>query len=80
MYKLEFLLSFCMGGLVYHVLCLMWPVQVLPNGIEQSLAFEELATNKGFFEHESVSTATGVLDREAVVAEHYLAEGKESKV
>lgn len=83
MYKLGFLLSFCMGGLVYYILCLIWPVQILPRGLERPLAFEEMAANEGFFDDESVSTITGVLDGEEadrVSTQHYIAEGKESKV
>jgi NCS1 family nucleobase:cation symporter-1 len=80
MYKLGFLLSFCMGGLVYYVLCLVWPVQVLPDGLERPLSFEELAANEGFFDHESVSTITGVLEGEAVIGEHHFTMDKEMKV
>jgi NCS1 family nucleobase:cation symporter-1 len=83
MYKLGFLLSFCMGGVVYYALCLIWPVQILPKGAERELAFEELAANEGFFDHESISTITGVLDgedTEGVSAQYYVTEGKESKV
>jgi len=80
MYKLGFLLSFCMGGLVYYVLCLIWPVKILPQGLERSLAFEELAANEGFFEHENVGTITGVLEGEAVVAEHCITMEKDGKV
>jgi NCS1 family nucleobase:cation symporter-1 len=79
MYKLGFLLSFCMGGLVYYVLCLIWPVQVLPQGLEQQLSFEELAANEGFFDHESVSTITDVLEGEVAVVEHDVAMDKELK-
>jgi NCS1 family nucleobase:cation symporter-1 len=80
MYKLGFLLSFCMGGIVYYGLCLIWPVQILPLGAEKELAFEELAANEGFFEHESIATITGVLDGEDVDTQYYVADGKESKV
>lgn len=80
MYKLGFLLSLCMGGLVYYVLCLIWPVQTLPTGAEQPLAFERMATNEGFLDHESISTITGVLESEEVYTEHYVAEAKEDKV
>ncbi|THX37031.1 hypothetical protein D6D10_06192 [Aureobasidium pullulans] len=83
MYKLGFILSFTMGGLVYYVLCLIWPVQILPHGADRALAFEELAANEGFFDHENVGTITGVLegeDADNVSTQHYIAEGKESKV
>lgn len=83
MYKLGFILSFTMGGLVYYVLCLIWPVQILPHGADRALAFEELAANEGFFDHENVGTITGVIegeDAENVSTQHYIAEGKESKV
>ncbi|KAI5247928.1 hypothetical protein E4T42_05880 [Aureobasidium subglaciale] len=83
MYKLGFILSFTMGGLVYYVLCLIWPIQVLPAGSERTLMFEELAANEGFFDHENVGTITGVLVGEEVdhvSTQHYIAEGKESKV
>ncbi|KAF2034939.1 hypothetical protein EK21DRAFT_97142 [Setomelanomma holmii] len=80
MYKLGFLLSFCMGGLVYYVLCLIWPVRILPLEAEKELAFEKLAANEGFFEHENISTITGVLDGEDVDTQYYVADGKESKV
>lgn len=63
MYKLGFLLSFLMGGLVYYVLSLIWPPKILPGDLDKSgkPAFEQLAGNEGFFEHESVATITGVL-------------------
>jgi NCS1 family nucleobase:cation symporter-1 len=69
-----------MGGIVYYGLCLIWPVQILPLGAEKELAFEELAANEGFFEHESIATITGVLDGEDVDTQYYVADGKESKV
>lgn len=83
MYKLGFLLSFSMAAVVYYVLCLIWPVEILPRGANKELAFEEMAANEGFFGHESVSTITGVLDGEEadrVSTENYVAEGKETKV
>lgn len=80
MYKLGFLLSLCMGGLVYYVLCLIWPVQILPAGTEQMLSFEQMAANEGFFDHEGIGTITGVLDGEEVDTQQYLAEGKSDKV
>lgn len=81
MYKLGLLLSFCMGGLVYYVLCLIWPIQVLPQGTERPLEFEELAANEGCFDHESIGTITGVLESEEIEnTQHYMADGKESKV
>jgi NCS1 family nucleobase:cation symporter-1 len=83
MYKLGFLLSFCMSAVVYYILCLVWPVQILPKGMERHLAFEELAANEGFFDHESVSTITGVIDGEdadGLSTQLYVADGKGSKV
>ncbi|KAJ4400374.1 hypothetical protein N0V91_008730 [Didymella pomorum] len=80
MYKLGFLLSLCMGGLVYYVLNLIWPVSILPKGAEQTLVFEQMTANEGFFDHEGVWTITGVLEGEEVATEHYIAEGKEHKV
>jgi NCS1 family nucleobase:cation symporter-1 len=83
MYKLGFILSFSMGGLVYYALCLIWPVQVLPHGSERPLVFEELAANEGFFDHENVGTIAEVLegeDADNVSTHHYIAEGKDSKV
>lgn len=72
MYKLGFLLSFLMGALVYYVLCLIWPVPILPEGEERELVFEEMAVNEGFFDHESVATITGVVEGEEVEAgAHY---------
>lgn len=72
MYKLGFLLSFLMGALVYYVLCLIWPVPILPEGEERELAFEEMAVNEGFLDHESVTTITGVVEGEEVEAgAHY---------
>lgn len=78
-YKLGFLLSFCMGGLVYCSLCLIWPVQILPVDAEQPLAFEQMAANEGFFEHEGISTITGVLEGEDIGTEHFVAHIKEGK-
>jgi NCS1 family nucleobase:cation symporter-1 len=81
MYKLGFLLSLLMGGVVYYTLCFIWPVQILPEGVERALAFEELAANEGFFEHENVGTITGVLEGEDVDGtQHYVANSKEGKV
>jgi NCS1 family nucleobase:cation symporter-1 len=83
MYKLGFILSFSMGGLVYYILCLIWPVQLLPQEWGRPLVFEELAANEGFFDHENVGTMTGVLEEEDadnVSTHHYIAEGKDSKV
>lgn len=81
MYKLGFILSFLMGGSVYYSLCLIWPVQILPIGTERQLAFEELAANEGFFDHENLGTITGVLEGEEIDAtQHYVADSKESKV
>jgi NCS1 family nucleobase:cation symporter-1 len=85
MYKLGFILSFLMGGLVYYILCLIWPVQILSRGAERPLIFEELAANEGFFDHESISTITGVLEGEeastdGVTSQHYFADSKEDKV
>ena len=42
-------------------------MRVLPLGNESLLGFEELAANEGFFEHEDISTITGVLHGEDVV-------------
>ncbi|KAA8617879.1 FUI1 Cytosine uracil thiamine allantoin permease [Pyrenophora tritici-repentis] len=81
MYKLGFLLSFCMGGVVYYVLCLVWPVQLLPSGTERYLSFEDMAAHEGFFDHENVGTITGVLEGEEVNAtQHYVANDKASEV
>lgn len=83
MYKLGFLLSFCMGAVVYYALCLIWPPQILAKGQERQLAFEELTANEGFFDHEGISTITGVLEGEEadrVSTQSYVADGKESKV
>ncbi|KAK7185405.1 hypothetical protein DPSP01_001974 [Paraphaeosphaeria sporulosa] len=80
MYKLGFVLSFLMGGLVYFVLCLIWPPPILPGGEERELRFEEMAANEGFFDHESVATITGVVEGEEVESSSYSAHGKEDKV
>ncbi|KAL1602588.1 hypothetical protein SLS60_006004 [Paraconiothyrium brasiliense] len=83
MYKLGFVLSFLMGALVYYVLCLLWPVPILPEGEERELHFEEMAANEGFFSHESVATITGVVDGEEVDSastQYYSTQGKEDKV
>ncbi|KAF3049067.1 hypothetical protein E8E11_010127, partial [Didymella keratinophila] len=77
MYKLGFLLSLCMGDLVYYILDLIWPVPVLPKGAGRTLVFEQMAANAGFFDHEGVWTITGVLEGEEV---HYVTRGKEDKV
>ncbi|KAJ8110771.1 hypothetical protein OPT61_g6467 [Boeremia exigua] len=76
MYKLGFLLSFGMGGLVYYILCLIWPVPILPVGAEQQLGFEQMAANEGFFENEGLDTITGVSENEDVRSEHYVTESK----
>lgn len=58
-------------------------MRILPTGSERELAFEELATNEGFFDHESISTITGVLEGESaerISAQSYVVDGKESKV
>ena len=85
MYKLGFLLSFCMGGLVYHVLGLIWPVQILPGDMDAAgkPTFETMAVNEGFFDHESVVTITGVLRGQdadsASSQETYVVRGKDEK-
>lgn len=62
MYKLGFILSSLMGGVVYYILCLIWPVQVLPvNHAGEVLAFEELSRSDGYFEGETLSDITGEL-------------------
>jgi len=62
-YKLGFLLSFLIGGLVYYVPSLIRPSKILSGDVDKNgkPGFEELAGNEGFFEHESVVTITGVL-------------------
>ena len=83
MYKLGFILSFLMGGFVYYVLCLIWPVRILPTDAEGPLAFEEMTAKEGFFEHENISTITGVSEEEStdrVDTQSYVVDGKESKV
>ncbi|KAF1915099.1 permease for cytosine/purines, uracil, thiamine, allantoin-domain-containing protein [Ampelomyces quisqualis] len=83
MYKLGFLLSFCMGAMVYYVLCFIWPVQILPKGTERHLEFEELTATEGFFDHESISTITGLRegeDADRVITQSYVVDGNESKV
>jgi NCS1 family nucleobase:cation symporter-1 len=60
MYKMGFILSSIMGMLVYYCLCLVWPVQVLPDShVGEVLAFEELAKTEGFFEGEFLEDITG---------------------
>jgi NCS1 family nucleobase:cation symporter-1 len=60
MYKLGFILSFLMGGIVYYGLCMIWPVQVLPTAHEgEVLGFEQLALTDGYFEGESERDITG---------------------
>lgn len=60
MYKLGFILSFLMGGIVYYGLCLIWPVQVLPiSHADEVLGFEQLALSEGYFDGESVGDITG---------------------
>ncbi|KAI4947221.1 hypothetical protein J4E86_008846 [Alternaria arbusti] len=66
MYKLGFLLSLFMGGLVYYSLCLIWPVKMVPRGAGGELGFEALAANEGFFDDENVGTITGVREGEEV--------------
>lgn len=50
MYKLGFLLSFLMGGLLYFGFCMLWPV----GSLEREKGFEEMAETEGFMEGESV--------------------------
>ncbi|KAH6842166.1 permease for cytosine/purines, uracil, thiamine, allantoin-domain-containing protein [Alternaria rosae] len=81
MYKLGFLLSLFMGGLVYYSLCLIWPVKMVPRGAGRELGFEALAANEGFFDDENIGTITGVLEGEEVHGtQHGAADSKESKV
>jgi NCS1 family nucleobase:cation symporter-1 len=58
MYKLGFLLSFTMGGVLFYLFNLIWPVPVYPVGREEEekggMAFESMARTEGFFEGESV--------------------------
>ncbi|KAL3479674.1 permease for cytosine/purines, uracil, thiamine, allantoin-domain-containing protein [Aspergillus californicus] len=55
-YKLGFLLSFAMGGVLFYVFNLVWPVDVYPVGREGEMEhrFEGMARTEGFFEGESV--------------------------
>lgn len=83
MYKLGFILSFLMGGLVYYVLSLVWPVPILPEGHEKELHFEEMAVDEGFFHHESVATMPGVVEGEDIdlsSTQYYSEQRKEHKV
>lgn len=60
MYKLGFLLSSILGGLLYWILCLIWPVKVVPDGREcDVLGFESLAKTDGFFDDESLADIIG---------------------
>ena len=61
MYKMGFILSSLMGGLVYWVLCMIWPCKVLPGDMDKGgkPAFEMMAANEGFFDYEDVTTITG---------------------
>lgn len=85
MYKLGFLLSFLMGGLVYYGLSVVWPPMVLPGNVDRdgTPAFESMAQNEGFFDHENVVTITGVIEgRDADTAsfqETCVIEGKGSE-
>lgn len=84
-YKLGFLLSFFMAGLVYYALSVVFPPRVLPGDMDMvgKPGFEMLAANEGFFEGESVATITGVLESEgsdAVSRESYVVEGKREKL
>lgn len=62
MYKMGFILSSLMGGLVYYILCLIWPCQILPGDMDKEgkPTFEMLAANEGFFANEDVTTITGI--------------------
>jgi NCS1 family nucleobase:cation symporter-1 len=84
MYKLGFLLSFLVGGLVYYVLSFISPPKILPGDLDKNSkpAFEELAGNEGFFEHESVATITGIYyghGSETASQEHYVESGRGEK-
>ncbi|KAJ4992384.1 hypothetical protein SVAN01_02093 [Stagonosporopsis vannaccii] len=80
-YRLGFLLSTGMAGVVYYVLCLIWPVPILPVGTEQPLAFEQMAANEGFFEHEGLSAITGATEGDDFGGTvHFVAESKEDKI
>lgn len=49
-YNTGFLLSFTAGGVVYAVLCVIWPVRVWPVGREhESMRWENMAKTEGFF-------------------------------
>ena len=49
-YNTGFLLSFTAGGVVYFVLCKIFPVRVYPSGREhESMKWEHMATTEGFF-------------------------------
>lgn len=80
-YRLGFLLSTCMAGSVYYVLCVIWPVPILPVGTEQPLAFEQMAANEGFFEHEGINNITGMSEGEDFSdTVQYVAESNKEKV
>lgn len=62
MYKLSFIISGGIGGLVYTATCLIWPPAILPRGVDRGskLEFEELAKDEGFLEGESIATINGI--------------------
>lgn len=65
MYKLGFLLSLLMGGLVYWIACLIFPIPVYSAAAEAEFSpskrFESMAKSEGFFEGEGVDTIRGAL-------------------
>ena len=86
-----FILSSLMGGLVYYILCLIWPCQILPGDMDKEgkPTFEMLAANEGFFAYEDVTTITSIrIEGEAadedgsegsVTREGYVVETKDVK-
>lgn len=83
MYKLGFLLSAFMGGLIYWVLSVIWPPMLLPAGHEQHLAWEAMVPSEGYLEGESVANITGLIEgtspgRDSPTKTDYIVGGKYS--
>lgn len=59
-YSLGFILSFLMGGLVFYILNLVWPVPTYPDSVDADTpkSWEFMARTEGFFDGESIHTIT----------------------
>lgn len=72
-YRIGFLFSLCVDGLVYYVCVSSGTCRFCMWVLGRGWCFEEMAANKGFFDHESVSIIAGLLDGKDIDIHRYIA-------